>query len=294
MEWFQPGQQDGIFQHNNTNPPGQDRGVFSLLSLKGRTAVVTGAAKGIGYAVVEAFAEAGANVALWYNSNEEAVERAKKVSETYEGKAYKVDVADEAALKATLDQSVKDLDGRLDVFVANVGIPWLYGRIIDSPSEQFHNILNINFVSAYYSAKAAGKYFERQKKEGTDINGAKLENYTTGSFIVTSSIASTRQLLPQAYTPYNATKAALTHFAKGLAIEYIQFARVNIISPGYIATEALGGAPDIMRIAWKGLTPMGREGTMSEIKGAYVYLASDASSFATGTEIVLDGGYTSV
>ncbi|KAF3179295.1 Sorbose reductase sou1 [Orbilia oligospora] len=295
-EWFQPGQQDGIFHHNNTEPPAQDRGLFSLLSLKGRTAVVTGAAKGIGYAVVEAFAEAGANVALWYNSNEEAVEKAAKVSEAYGVicKAYKVNVTDETSLKATLDLSVKDLNGRLDIFVANVGIPWLHGRTIDSPSEQFLNILNVNFVSAYYSAKAAGKYFERQKNEGTDLNGANLENYITGSFIVTSSTAGKRQLVPQAYAPYNATKAALTHFAKGLAIEYIQFARVNIVSPGYIATEALGAAPDPMRVAWKGRTPMGREGSMNEIKGAYVYLASDSSSFATGTEVVLDGGYTSV
>ncbi|KAK6519558.1 hypothetical protein TWF281_003384 [Arthrobotrys megalospora] len=296
MEWLQPGQQDGIYQHNNTQPPPQERGLFSLLSLKGRTAIVTGAAKGIGYAIVEAFAEAGANVALWYNSNEGAMEKAAKISETYgiTCKAYKVDVTDEAALKATLDQSVKDLNGRLDIFVANVGIPWLYGRTIDSPSEQFHHILNVNFASAYYSAKAAGKYFERQKNEGTDINGVKLDNYTTGSFIVTSSTAGQRQLVPQAYTPYNATKAALTSFAKGLAIEYIQFARVNIVSPGYVATEALGAAPDPMRLAWKGRTPMGREGSVNEIKGAYVYLASDASSFATGTEIVIDGGYTSI
>ncbi|KAK6348433.1 hypothetical protein TWF718_006227 [Orbilia javanica] len=289
-----PGQQDGIYQRNITKPPAQDRGLLSLLSLKGRTAVVTGAAKGIGYAVVEAFAEAGANVALWYNSNDEGIERAAKVSEKYgvTCKAYKVDVTDEAALKTTLDQSVKDLNGRLDIFVANVGIAWVHGRTIDSPSEKFHEILNVNFVTAYYSAKAAGKYFERQTTEGTDINGEKLDNYTTGSFIVTSSIAGRKQLIPIVQTAYNATKAALTHFAKGLAVEYVQFARVNIVSPGFIVTEAMETVPESMRAVWQVRTPMGREGSMSEIKGVYVYLASDASSFTTGTEIIVDGGNT--
>ncbi|KAK6510201.1 hypothetical protein TWF481_004917 [Arthrobotrys musiformis] len=296
MEYFQPAQQDCIFQHNNTQPPSETR-LFSLLSLKGRTAVVTGAAAGIGFAVVEAFAEAGANVALWYKSNQDAVEKAAKVSETYgvACKAYQVDLTDEAALKATLDQSVLDLNGRLDIFVANAGIPWMQGRLIDSSSEDFFNLMNVNLMTAYYSAKAAGKYFERQKLEGTNIKGEKLENYNCGgSFIVTSSIAGLRQLMPQAATPYGVSKAALTHFAKSIAIEYVKFARVNIVSPGYIATEMLKVAPDPMRIPWKGRTPMGREGAVNEVKGAYVYLASDASSYATGTEIVLDGGYTSV
>ncbi|KAK6351946.1 hypothetical protein TWF718_005094 [Orbilia javanica] len=276
LKAFQPGQQDCIFHHNNTQTPTENR-FLSLLSLKGRTAVVTGAGGGIGFAVVEAFAEAGANVALWYNTSALARTLSKGQQRSQRGKAYQVDLTDEAALNATLDQTVIDLNGRLDIFVSNAGIPWLYGRVIDSPSDQFLHLMNVNLMTSYYAAKAAGKYFERQKLEGTNIKGENLENYNCGGSFI-------------AGTPYGVSKAALTHLAKGLAIEFVKFARVNIVSPAYIDTEMLKVAPDSIRTPWKGRTPMGREGTVNEIKGAYVYLASDASSYATGTEIVIDGG----
>ncbi|KAF3919173.1 hypothetical protein ABW21_db0209834 [Orbilia brochopaga] len=152
-----PGQKDCVFQHYNTPKPAKDTKVFPLLSLKGRTAIVTGASAGIGFAVVEAFAEAGANVALWYNSSEVAVEKAAKVSKTYGVtiKAYKVNILEEETVKTAVDQVVRDLNGRLDIFVANAGIPWLSGCVIDSKTEEFRNMWDINFTSIYFAAKAA-------------------------------------------------------------------------------------------------------------------------------------------
>ncbi|KAF3904021.1 hypothetical protein AA313_de0206330 [Arthrobotrys entomopaga] len=254
-----PGQHDSTFQHNNTQKPKADMKLSPLLSLKGRTAIVTGAGAGIGYAVVEAFAEAGANVALWYKSSKTAVEKAAHISESYgvTCKAYQVNITDEKSVKEAVDEAVNDLNGRLDIFVANAGIPWLNGCIIDSTTDQFKELFDINFISIYLAAKAAGSHFRRQGLTGTNLSGSKLENYTQGSFIATTSISGMRQLMPQAGTPYGVSKAALIHFMKCLAVEWNQFARANCVSPGYITTEMLDQAPDFMRNLWKGNTPMG-------------------------------------
>ncbi|KAF3905328.1 hypothetical protein AA313_de0201925 [Arthrobotrys entomopaga] len=290
---FLPAQQNCVFKHDNTRSPGESK-VFSLLSLKGKTAIVSGAGGGIGFAAVEAFAEAGANVALWYNSNKDAPKKADLISTTYGVLciAYQVDVTDEIAVMTAVERCIKDFNGRLDIFVANAAVPWSYGNIIDSETEMFQTSINTNLTSVYFAAKAAGKHFRRQKAE--QANQSDFDDFLGGSFIITSSMAGLRQLLPQTIAPYSMAKAALTHFAKCLAIEWVEFARVNSVSPGYITTGMLDRASDAFRIPWKGRTPMGREGTVDEVKAAYLYLASNASSFTTGSDLVVDGGYTCV
>ncbi|KAJ6263441.1 hypothetical protein Dda_2004 [Drechslerella dactyloides] len=260
--YYQEGQQGGIFQHDNTRPPSETQ-VFPLLSLKGKTAIVTGGGDGFGLAIAEAFAEAGANVALWYNNNKSAVDKAANISATYnriEGKAYQVEVTDEEAVNTAVDNSVKDLGGVLDVFVANAGISWYTGNIIDSDTDTFKNILDVNLLSVYYAAKAAGKYFRRQKLDASDkeLDNKKAARYSHGSFIITSSIAATRQLMPQYLTPYGISKAALNQFTRCLAGEWVQFARVNSVSAGYVLTKLTEPATEIMFEAWKGRVPMGQ------------------------------------
>ena len=93
---------------------------------------------------------------------------------------------------------------------------------------------------------------------------------------------------------YNAAKAGVIHLCKSLAVEWVKFARVNSISPGYMATEISDFVPPETKAIWHSKIPMGREGEAHELKGAYLYLASDASSYTTGTDIVVDGGYTIV
>ncbi|KAK6525280.1 Sorbose reductase sou1 [Orbilia ellipsospora] len=279
------------FEHHISQPP-KETNVFSLLSLRGKTAIVSGGGGGIGFAVVEAFAEAGANVALWYNSSKVAVEKAASISKTYGVmcRAYQVNVSDEQAVESAVEQAVQDLNGHLDIFVANAAITWINGSIVESTTADFQNLLNTNLMSVYFSAKAVGKQFKKQKDQQT---GNTLNN-DSPSFIITSSIAGMKQLLPQSFAPYSIVKAALTHFAKCLAVEWTAFARVNCISPGYVITGMLEPAPDTMRDLWKGRTPMGREGSVAELKAAYLYLASNASSFTTGSNLVIDGGYTCV
>jgi sorbose reductase len=93
---------------------------------------------------------------------------------------------------------------------------------------------------------------------------------------------------------YNAAKAGVRHLCKSLSVEWVKFARCNSISPGYIATEISDFIPPETKSIWRSKIPMGREGEPEELKGAYLYLASDASSYTTGADIVVDGGYTSV
>ncbi|KAL5614178.1 hypothetical protein BROUX41_000016 [Berkeleyomyces rouxiae] len=282
----------GHFVHDNM-PAVQSKRVLPLFSLKGKTAIVTGSAAGIGLGVVEAFAEAGANVAIWYNSNKKAEEVAATVAQEYGVKctAYQVNVTDNAAVKAAVDQCVQDLGGRLDIMVANSGIPWTQGSMLDGAVEEALKVLRVNVDGVYFCARAAGKHFRRQKKEGTTTDGKPLENFTYGAFIATASMSGHIVNVPQAQASYNASKAAVVHLCKSLAVEWSGFARANSISPGYIVTEISQFCSAETKSIWKDKIPMGREGEVSELKGAYLYLASDAATYTTGCDMVIDGGY---
>ncbi|KAI9149351.1 LOW QUALITY PROTEIN: L-xylulose reductase [Paramyrothecium foliicola] len=311
---------DGSFPHNNMPVPVGDR-VLPMFSLKGRTAIVSGAGAGIGLGIAHALAEAGANVAIWYNSNKQALERASEIEKIYGvksdmeglGKAYQVDVITLEAVEQAINEIVKEFNGRLDVFVANSGIAWEDGDFIDGPAERARKVMTVNVDGVMWCAKAAGAHFRRQKKEGTTLDGKPLENFLTGSFIATASMSGSIVNIPQLQAVYNSSKAAVIHFCKSLAVEWTGFARVNTVSPGYIKTEISDFAPPEMKAIWKNKTVMGfsigvkwylqemwsltyvflysREGEVSELKGAYLYLASDASSYTTGLDMIVDGGY---
>lgn len=97
---------------------------------------------------------------------------------------------------------------------------------------------------------------------------------------------------PQEQTSYNVAKAGCIHMARSLANEWRDFARVNSISPGYIDTGLSDFIDEKTQKLWHSMIPMGRDGEAKELKGAYVYLLSDASTYTTGADIVIDGGYT--
>ncbi|KAI5844199.1 hypothetical protein BZA05DRAFT_448553 [Tricharina praecox] len=253
--------------------------VLPLFSLRGKTCIVTGSGAGIGYAVAQAFAEAGGNVAFLYNSNPKTVERAAETAEKYGVvcKAYKLDVTSQQEVEKTVDQVVEDFNGRLDVFVANAGIPWTKGPIIEANDHAHYTaVVSTDLDSVYFSAHAAGKHFQRQG---------------CGSFVATASMSGHIVNLPQAQAVYNAAKAGVIHMCKSLAVEWAGFARVNTVSPGYIATEISSFVPDETKKIWHEKTPMRREGLANELKGAYLYFASDASTFTTGSDLIVDGGY---
>ena len=260
-----------------TKPPRVIKNVKDLFSLKGKVASVTGSSGGIGWAVAEAYAQAGADVAIWYNSNP-AEEKAEYLSKTYDvkAKAYKCNVSDYKDVERVINQIEEDFGG-LDIFVANAGVPWTEGPCIDVEGVgDWHKVINLDLSGVYYCAKAAGRIFKKNGK---------------GSFIITASMSGHIANVPQLQAPYNAAKAGCIHFAKSLAVEWAPFARVNSVSPGYIATEISDFVDKDTKSRWHLLIPLGREGETQELVGAYLYLASDASTYTTGTDILVDGGY---
>lgn len=252
--------------------------ILSLFSLKGKVASITGSSTGIGYAVAEGYAQAGADVAIWYNSHN-ADAKAKALAEKYgvKVKAYKVAVTDPEAVEAAIKQQIKDF-GKIDIFVANAGVPWTAGPLIDTQThDDWNKVINLDLNGVMYCAKYVGRHFRDQGK---------------GSFIATSSMSGHIVNYPQMQACYNGAKAAVRHFCASLAVEWAGFARVNTISPGYIATEISDFVDTNTKAKWWQATPMGREGEAQELVGAYLYLASDASSYTTGADIRVDGGYT--
>ncbi|KAH8177257.1 enoyl-(Acyl carrier protein) reductase domain-containing protein [Sarocladium implicatum] len=282
----------GTFAHDNMEVPKGDR-VLPLFSLKGKTAIVSGAGGGIGLGAAHALAEAGANVAIWYNSNKEALKKAEEIEQTYGVKcrAYQVNVVSPEAVEKAINEIVQEFNGRLDVFIANSGIAWEDCAFIDGSTETAKKVMAVNVDGVMWCAKSAGAHFRRQKLEKTTFDGKPLENYTAGSFIATGSMSGQVVNIPQLQAVYNGSKAAVLHFCRSLAVEWTGFARVNVVSPGYTRTEITDSFNPDTRKAWKDKTPMGREGEVNELKGAYLYLASDASSFTTGLDLICDGGY---
>ncbi|KAI0517652.1 sorbitol utilization protein SOU2 [Xylaria bambusicola] len=282
----------GKFPHSNMPAPKGDL-VMPLFSLKGRTAIVSGAGAGIGLAIAQALAEAGANIAIWYNSNKKALDEAAAIEERYgvKCKAYQVNINAYESVKASVDEIVSDFNGRLDVFVANSGIAWEEGPFVDGSLETMHNVLKVNIEGTCYCAKAAALHWRRQAAERTTLDGGPLENYLSGSFICTASMSGHIANVPNAQAVYNASKAAVIHVCKSFAVEWTGFARANSVSPGYIETEMTGFMSEETKKVNRDRIPMGREGNAVELKGAYLFLASDASSYATGIDILIDGGY---
>ncbi|KAL4993350.1 hypothetical protein BDV10DRAFT_199685 [Aspergillus recurvatus] len=257
------------------NPPLPDS-VFAMFSMKGKVAIITGGSGGIGYEVARALAEAGADIALWYNSS--PAERQAQTLEQDFGirvKAYKVAVQDFEQVQAATNSVVSDF-GRLDVMIANAGIPSKAGGL-DDGLEDWHRVVDVDFSGAYYCARVAGEIFREQGH---------------GNLIFTASMSGHAVNVPQQQACYNACKAGIIHLAKSLAVEWADFARVNSVSPGYIDTAISGDCPFEMKEAWYGLTPLKRDADPRELKGVYLYLASDASTYTTGADIVVDGGYT--
>jgi sorbose reductase len=152
---------------------------------------------------------------------------------------------------------MSDFNGRLDVFVANSGIAWTGGPMLDGPLDMYRNVVSTNLDGVFYCARVAGQHFRRQKSEGTTLDGKPLEGFTTGSFIATASMSGHIVNVPQLQAAYNASKAAVLHLCRSLAVEWVGFARANSISPGYIKTSISEFCPEETKRAWKDKIPLG-------------------------------------
>ncbi|KAL9618643.1 MAG: hypothetical protein Q9160_006684 [Pyrenula sp. 1 TL-2023] len=253
--------------------------VKDLFSLKGKVIVVTGASgpKGMGIEAARGCAEMGADVIVTYASRAQGGEKnAKDIAETYgvKSKAYKLNIGDAKDCQRLVDDVVKDF-GKIDGFIANAGRTADAG-VIDASAEKWDEVVQTDLSGTAYCAKAVGAHFRGRG---------------TGSFVITASMSGHIANFPQEQTSYNVAKAGCIHLAKSLANEWRDFARVNSISPGYIDTGLSDFVDQKTQQLWKSMIPMGRDGEATELKGAYVYLVSDASSYTTGADILIDGGY---
>ncbi|PYI06963.1 oxidoreductase [Aspergillus sclerotiicarbonarius CBS 121057] len=260
-------------------PPNLDDNVLTQFSLKGKIAAVTGGARGIGLEVVRSLAEAGADVALIYSSSSDADESAAKIAaETgVRVQAFQSDVTTRSTIAATLNQIAEEFgNGRLDVVVANAGV-CTNSPNLEYDEDSWARDNRVNYDGVMWTAQAAGKIFKKQGR---------------GNLVITASVSAILVNIPQTQVAYNASKAAAVHLAKSLAVEWTEFARVNCISPGFILTKMLTQQPKELFDKWLNMIPGGRICDPRELKGAYVFLASDACPYMTGANIVIDGGYT--
>ncbi len=251
-------------------------GILDRFSLTGKTALVTGAGQGIGQAYAMALAEAGAHVAIVDINPQTAAAVASDVQALgVRSLALTVDVRDSAQVDAMVERVVSEW-GRLDIGVNNAGIgSWAAGE--EMSDEQWRSVIAINLDAVFYCCRAEGGVMLAQ-------------GY--GKIINTASMSARIVNRPQKQVSYNASKAGVVHLTHSLATEWAaRGVRVNCISPGYTRTSLVDQVADLVP-GWVADTPMGRMAETSDLQGALVYLASPASDFVTGHELVVDGGFT--
>jgi len=253
--------------------------IVDKLSLKGKVVVMTGGARGLGYEMLRGYCQAGIAAAgildIIQENGEVAVKQLNKDYPEVKVVFHKVDVRDEKAVATAIDAIAKEF-GRLDVCVANAGIAECVAAE-EYPAERFRRVIDINLNGTFFTAQAAAKHMIAQ-------GGG-------GSIIAIASISSHVANTPQPQSAYNASKAGIRQLCKNLAVEWVKHGiRVNTISPGYMDT-ILNVGFEVSHV-WLERTPMGRMGNLDELNGIAVYLASDASTYTTGSDFLIDGGYT--
>lgn len=264
--------------------------VLQQFDLTGRSALVTGGGSGLGLAYAEALAEAGAAVTLAGTTGHKLEREAERFRQNgWRARAWQVDIADADQVSAAFD-SHADAYGGLDAAFANAGIGVGSGYIsphggrapegqIDTfDLEDWHRNIDVNLNGALYTMRNAARIMKIGKRGG--------------SIVATTSNASTITV-PIIATAYMAAKAAVAHLVRNVALELaVHRIRVNAIAPGAFVTNIGGGVlqnPAVQAV-WDKTVPLGKMGRPHQIKALALYLASDASSFMTGAELVIDGG----
>lgn len=265
--------------------------IQELFDLHGRTAFVTGGGSGLGYQMARGLAEAGSAVVLASRRGELCQAKAKTIQDDLgaEAMGLKMDVTKEEDVNKALAHTVSSF-GHLDILVNNAGIG-LYKPIIETTGDEWNSIMDVNVTGAFYCCRAAGRHMIPRRY---------------GKIINIGSIYGTIGMDGRFYRPgeepaenvvYVASKGGMVNFTRGLATAWARHnINVNCISPGGFIVEIFeavhGPWVRKLEVEWNKRTPLGRMGAEDDLKGAVVYLASEASKYVTGQNLIVDGGWT--
>jgi NAD(P)-dependent dehydrogenase (short-subunit alcohol dehydrogenase family) len=239
------------------------------MDLKGKTALVTGASRGIGQAAAQCLADLGANVILTARTQDAADAAAEQLSGAV---GFAAHAADEDAARRCVDFALERF-GRLDILVNNAGTNAAYGPLVDQHYDAFRKTIDVNlWAPIMWSSLAARSWMSQHG--GAIVNTASLGGLTTEPNLGV----------------YNATKAALIHLTKQSAVELAPMVRVNAVAPGVVRTK-------LSELLWRAdeqsvadSLPLARIGEPEDIGRAIAFLASDAAAWITGQTLVIDGG----
>ncbi|MDP3387763.1 MAG: glucose 1-dehydrogenase [Eubacteriales bacterium] len=248
-----------------------------MFDLTGKTAIVTGATKGLGYATAHSLADSGANVVIVSRSEGDCIKVAEEIkSKGVKSMAYACDITQKKMIDALVENTIKQF-GFIDILVNNAGVA------ITKPAEELTEddwdfVVDTNLKGVFLTAQAVGKRMIKQK-HGRIINIASMLGLVGDKNVL----------------PYLCSKGGVVQLTRGLALEWAKYGiRVNGIAPGYVITPINENVLNEEKVRKYLLdkTPMRRFGTAEEIASAVVYLASDEASYITGTILTVDGGWT--
>jgi NAD(P)-dependent dehydrogenase (short-subunit alcohol dehydrogenase family) len=255
--------------------------ILEKFAMKDYCSIITGGATGLGKAMAEGLADMGSHIVIADRDRSRAEQTAEAMhaEKGVRVLAIEADVTRPEDVQRIVEESLAAF-GKIDVLVNNAGIVRT-AKAEDMSFQDWSDVINVNLNGVFLMSQAVGRVMIQQQK---------------GSIVNISSMSGIIVNTPQGQCSYNASKAAVISLTKSMAAEWASHSvRVNTIAPGYMKTELTkhffeqgGGITDL----WMERTPLGRPGIPEDLAGIVVYLASEASSYATGGVFVVDGGYT--
>ncbi|KAJ4481009.1 NAD-binding protein [Lentinula aciculospora] len=287
---------EGALSTRASLPTSTPRKIFSEFALPDRVGIVSGGGRGLGLEMAMALCEAGARAVYCLDIHEKPTEEWEAVKE-YVGRLerleqnpsshpssrleyVKVNVTDQKAVWKCVEE-IGDREGRMDVCIAAAGVLKPEQDVLEYPGEEFSEVMNINVNGVLFTAQAAGQQMRRFGNKGSIILIASMSGSITNH--------------GHAWIAYNTSKSAVLQMTRSMACELGgEGIRVNSLSPGHIYTKMtaqyLEPQPHLFT-KWSSLNPLGRLGRADEMRGVVVWLASDASTFCTGSDILVSGGH---
>ncbi|CCL99917.1 uncharacterized protein FIBRA_01942 [Fibroporia radiculosa] len=288
--WLPPYAPVGVaaaLENAESSAPAESTLLEKEFSLADRVALVSGANRGLGLEMAMALLEVGSRAVYCVDLPRTPGEEWNKVQQYISRMSGKgrleyiaADVRDQNAMWK-IGEQIGEKEGRLDTCIAAAGILRPDFDCLQYPAETFSEVMGINVNGVLYTAQAAGRQMERFG------NG--------GSIILVASMSGSITNMHQKWVPYNTSKSAVLQMGRSMACELAsRRIRVNTLSPGYIYTTLTGqfldSQPGLLE-NWSAQNPTGRLGRPDELRGAVAWLASDASTYCTGSDIIVDGGH---